>query len=90
MVTDNRGYQKQPPRPISIFPVSPFFRVNPSDQLQAGPQPKSFRGGQGAHNLFDGYKRDMAIWPPAAAHCEDVTEEAGAEEGLLSVKTDDE
>ena len=27
--SDNRGYQKRPPRPISIFPVFPFFRAPP-------------------------------------------------------------
>ena len=67
MVMDNRGYQKRPPRPISIFPVFLFFRVNSSDQLQAGPQPKSFRGGQGVHILLDRYKRDMATWRHCAA-----------------------
>ena len=61
MVTDNRKYQKQPPRPISIFPVLLFFCVNPSDQLQAGPQPKSFRGNQGVHNQDDRYKIETAI-----------------------------
>ena len=61
MVTDNRGYQKRPPRPIPIFPVFPFFRVNPSDQLQAGPQPKSFRGKQGVHNQDERYKIETAI-----------------------------
>ena len=62
MVTDNRGYQKRPPRPISVFPISLFFRVNPSDQLQAGPQPKSFRGKQGVHNQDDRYAIETATW----------------------------
>ena len=43
--------------PTFPCPISP---ARPS-QPQAGPHPKSFRGGQGMHIPLDRYKRDMAM-----------------------------